>query len=82
MGGIPKQRVSDLFKYFGIQFIRRTMPINDRFFDEIDTEEKAYILGFLIADGCIKEEKRKHKVSHRIAFNNSIDDKEAIELIH
>ena len=26
--------------------------INDTFFDIIDTEEKAYILGFLYADGC------------------------------
>lgn len=82
MGGIPKQRISELFKQFGITFVRRTMPINDKFFDTIDSEEKAYILGFLVADGCVREEKRKNGISYRIAFNNSIDDKEAIELIH
>lgn len=83
MGGIPKQRVSDLFKSFGIKFIRRSFPINDTYFDEIDTEDKAYSLGFLIADGCIREESRKNgNISRRICFANSIDDKEAIELIH
>lgn len=83
MGGIPKQRVSDLFKSFGIKFIRRSFPINDTYFDEIDTEDKAYSLGFLIADGCIREERRKNgNISRRICFANSVDDKEAIELIH
>jgi predicted DNA-binding protein YlxM (UPF0122 family) len=30
----------------------RIYPINEDFFDVIDTEEKAYFLGFLYADGC------------------------------
>lgn len=83
LGGIPKQRISDLFKQFGIKFVRRTMPINDFYFDEIDSEDKAYLLGFLIADGCIREEKRKNgNISYRICFSNSVEDKEAIELLH
>ena len=83
LGGIPKQRVSELFKQFGIKYIRRTMPINDTYFDEIDSEDKAYLLGFLIADGCIRAEKRKNgNISYRICFSNSIEDKEAIELLH
>lgn len=83
LGGIPKQRVSELFKHFGIKFIRRTMPINDTYFDEIDSEDKAYLLGFLIADGCIRAEKRKNgDKAYRICFSNSVDDKEAIELLH
>ena len=78
LGGIPKQRVSELFKQFGIKYIRRTMPINDTYFDEIDSEDKAYLLGFLIADGCIRAEKRKNgNISYRICFSNSIEDKEA-----
>lgn len=28
-------------------------PIDDHFFDKIDTEQKAYWLGYLVADGCI-----------------------------
>lgn len=83
MGGIPKQRVSELFKKFGIKFERRTVPINDTYFDEIDSEDKAYLLGFLIADGCIREEKRSNgNISYRICFSNSIEDKEAMELLH
>lgn len=30
----------------------RKYPINEEFFDNIDSEEKAYFLGFLYADGC------------------------------
>ena len=54
----------------------------ENFFDTIDNEEKSYILGFLIADGCLKKEKRKNNFSYRIAFNNSIDDIDIIQKIH
>lgn len=30
----------------------RTFEINDYYFDEIDNQDKAYMLGFLYADGC------------------------------
>ncbi len=30
----------------------RKFPVNETFFEEIDTEQKAYCLGFLFADGC------------------------------
>lgn len=40
------------------------------FFKEIDTEEKAYWLGFLYADGCV------HKSSHQMTLVLSIEDKE------
>ncbi len=33
---------------------RRRDRFNEHFFDEIDTEEKAYWLGFLLADGCVR----------------------------
>lgn len=58
--------------------------VNDTFFDEIDNEEKAYILGFFIADGCIRLEKDKNgEITHsRLAFSNSIDDEEIINRIH
>lgn len=80
--GISAQRVSDCFKALKIPYIRRTFYVNDTYFDKIDSEEKAYILGFLVADGCVKEEIRKNKSSWRIAFCNSIDDAEIINLIH
>lgn len=30
-------------------------PLNDSYFETIDSEEKAYFLGFLMADGCVTE---------------------------
>lgn len=33
----------------------RKNKVNDNFFSNIDTEEKAYILGFFMADGCIDD---------------------------
>ena len=34
----------------------RHYPINEAFFDVIDTEHKAYWLGFIAADGCVTKE--------------------------
>ena len=80
--GLSSQRVSDCFKHYNIKFDRRGLKINDTFFDNIDSELKAYLLGFLVADGCWRLEKRGNKYSKRISFNNTIDDKEAIEALH
>ena len=37
----------------GIDIYSRKSKCNDRIFDVIDTEDKAYWLGFLYADGCV-----------------------------
>ena len=34
---------------------KRKHAINDTYFDNIDTEEKAYWLGFIVADGCVTQ---------------------------
>lgn len=57
------------------------------YFDKIDTEAKAYILGFIIADGGIEVNDRLNKSGHiskglRLAFCNSIDDLEIIKTIN
>jgi len=45
---------------------KRKYTVNDNFFDEIDTEEKAYVLGFLFADGCISKIRNQVYISlHR-----------------
>src|SRR5688500_5811483 len=46
----------------------RRYLINERFFDTINTEEKAYWLGFISADGTITR--------NRILFNLQLRDKE------
>lgn len=43
---IPRRRLTDALRRYAC---------NTRYFSEIDTEEKAYWLGFLSADGCISD---------------------------
>jgi hypothetical protein len=59
---------------------------NEDYFKVIDTEYKAYILGFIIADGSIEDNNRIKKsgedsITYRLTFCNSIDDKEIIDKI-
>lgn len=51
--------------------------VKDSFFDKIDSEEKAYLLGFFIADGCINKTTTRSK--GRFGINQSEDDKEIVE---
>ena len=75
-----------MIKAFGLDIKKGSnSKINEKFFDNIDSEEKAYLLGFFIADGCMqKEEKKKdgkvYSYSYRFTLSNSIDDLEIIEL--
>ena len=46
---------------------------NHTYFDNIDTEEKAYLLGFFLADGFVTNH-------YRLGLENSIDDEEIIKL--
>lgn len=52
----------------------RKRKFNDNFFDIIDTEDKAYWLGFLYADGCVRI---RNKNQYIISF--AVKDKEIIE---
>ncbi len=49
---------------------------NHKYFNKIDTEAKAYILGYTIADGCVYIGNSK-----RLCFMNSMEDISTIELI-
>ena len=40
--------------------------VDESFFDKIDTEEKAYVLGFLTADGCISLSGRANRIIWKI----------------
>ena len=46
-GGVIKERVQ---KY----------NFNENYFEKIDTEDKAYFLGFIVADGCVRDNKAKY----------------------
>lgn len=40
----------------------RSYALQEDYFDKIDTQEKAYWLGFIAADGCIGEQRGKPSV--------------------
>ena len=51
--GIHRQTLSSHLNKEGLLEDRRSYKVNDKFFDDINNEKKAYWLGFLTADGYI-----------------------------
>lgn len=73
--GVTRQTVLSALREHGIAIRNRTSklaPYND-FFEVIDTEEKAYWLGFITADGNI------HKTNPTLQINLSQQDKNHLE---
>lgn len=56
----------------------RKYKVNEDYFKLIDTEEKAYWLGFLYADGCVTQ---ATKYSKRLQVNLSIKDINHLEIL-
>lgn len=56
--------------------VRRTYHVNDDYFSSIDTKDKAYILGYLAADGCV------YKRDGRIGMISFACKNNDIELLH
>ncbi len=54
------------------EFAKRKFPVNDNYFEIIDTEEKAYILGFIYADGC------NHEKAHRLEISLAKKDEDIL----
>ena len=51
--GVQHHMVEKWLKQAGVSFRKTKAQLDERFFEKIDTEEKAYWLGFLSADGNI-----------------------------
>jgi hypothetical protein len=68
--------ISRIIKSNGILLTNRRYQVNDTYFDKIDTEDKAYWLGFLYADGYIRERKSGNSLEMKL----SIKDKHHLEL--
>jgi len=72
--GVCEKTVKDALTHFGIKQIdilagnqhARKHPTNESFFEIIDTEEKAYWLGFMYADGCVNIRKNPNRRSSMI----------------
>lgn len=60
---IDRRTLSKRFKEMGIDVInnQNTVKFNESVFDSIDTEQKAYWLGFIYADGYISNPNAKYK---------------------
>lgn len=55
-----RPRVKKALQLGGIKLRKRTtIDIDETFFQQIDTQDKAYSLGFIFADGCVYESKGK-----------------------
>jgi predicted DNA-binding protein YlxM (UPF0122 family) len=51
---VSKRSVSRVLVEFGINTkLKNRYTLNENYFDNIDTQEKAYILGFIYADGFV-----------------------------
>jgi len=62
-----------LKEYLNIKIIPRIKPkFNNTFFDNINTEEKAYWLGFIYADGYISSSPLKQEGKHAYTFELSL----------
>lgn len=73
---LTNRTMKNLFKEFNIASRRKNRYIlNEYFFDTIDNELKAYLLGYLFADGFVGDEKYNN-----IVFSQKIEDAEAVEL--
>jgi len=68
--------IRKVLKINGIDLTNRRYNVNHNFFDEIDSESKAYWLGFLFADGYIRERKSGNSLELKLSYK----DKEHIEL--
>ena len=73
--GVKRQTLSNHLKKMGYEVInyQNKARLNETLFDIIDTEEKAYWLGFLYADGCIDS------TGNRIEVRLSLKDLEHLE---
>jgi hypothetical protein len=55
----------------------KKIKYNENYFEKIDTEDKAYFLGFLCADGCIQNDKKSYRYQVTLKLHNK--DKNILE---
>lgn len=75
---VKRQSISSRLKAMGIEVVnnQNKVKFNENIFDSIDTEEKAYWLGFIYADGYIKYNEEGEKPSYIFELSLSVEDVE------
>ena len=82
--GVQHHMVEKWLKQSGISFRKTKAQLDERFFEKIDTEEKAYWLGFLSADGnigkdnAVRLELQEKDGLHVVKFANAISLKSQV----
>lgn len=88
--GIKPKTLSDRIKELGYEVInyQNMLKFDETIFDSIDSEEKAYWLGFIYADGCIFSDGSRFELSlnvgdfdHLLKFSNFIKHIEPEKLV-
>lgn len=70
--GVHGDRIRDIVRRSGHVIRTRTMAarqhtLDEHFFDRINTERKAYFLGFIYADGCVSTKTRQLQINLQAA---------------
>ena len=79
--GVSLRPIKRILKKNNLELTNRRFNVNHSYFRVIDSEEKAYWLGFLFADGCVRKTKSGSQVvlklstkdeNHLINFKNGL----------
>lgn len=77
--GISKSTLTYRAKKLGYCLSKRRNQLDETYFDNIDTDLKAYFLGFIMADGCVSKTCHTNKTPNRLAINISYKDRIILE---
>lgn len=80
--GIPLQTLYYYIRKLGYgKSNNRKHNLNEDYFSNINSQNKAYILGFIMADGCVSKTSKKYKNPNRLILRISKKDKCILEFI-
>ena len=68
--GVSLRPIKRILNKNNIELTNRRFNVNHSYFNVIDSEDKAYWLGFLFADGCV----RKTKTGSQVVLKLSVKD--------
>ena len=82
LGGLHSSSVYNILKEAGIDRREQIACDNPGYFDQIDTPDKAYWLGFLGADGCVTGSTRGVKTYLRLQVKLARKDRDHLVTLH